>query len=460
MAGIGFRLQKLLHKDSYSGLLQGYLYSAIISSGPMLSSILCIGLLGIVSMPVLSGDDYALFRTTIVYIFCFSLIFTGIFQMITTRYLADRLYMEENNSLIPCFFGLFIITAVNQAVIGSIFFYNVFNDWHYVAVSTLLYIIISCLWNTMIFISATKNYMVIFIGFVVGSFVSFAAGHFLGLRFGLVGYLSGFGAGQFVILTVLTGSFLREFDSFKIIDFNFLRYFKKYPDLFLAGFLTNIAVWADKLLFWFSPYGVTIRGPFKNFPLYDSAFFIAYLSTVPALSLFLVRIETGFYTKYRTFYGLIVKKASLHALETAHEGIIEDLKESTLSLLKIQGFISLVLLVGAFKVMSIAKLQWAQMVIFKIGLLSAFLLILFQFLIIILFYFEFRKDALLLTIIFLATNIAATVLSIKLGIRWFGYGFFTACFVSLLTGYFLLNNRLKNLLYLTFAHQPIVRVKV
>ncbi|TAN73700.1 MAG: hypothetical protein EPN14_09695, partial [Gallionella sp.] len=40
MAGIGFELRKLLKKQSYSGLLQAYVYAGIISSGPWILSII------------------------------------------------------------------------------------------------------------------------------------------------------------------------------------------------------------------------------------------------------------------------------------------------------------------------------------------------------------------------------------------------------------------------------------
>jgi len=460
MAGIGFRLQKLLKEDTYTGLMKGYLYSAIISSGPMLVSVICIGILGFLSFPVLNTGDYLLFRTTIIYIFSFSIIFTGIFQMITTRYVADRLYMKEPNSLIPCYIALNFITIINQAVIGAIFFYQVDKNWQYVAVSTSLYVIISWLWNTMIFISATKNYNTIVIGFVIGSIMSIAGGHIAGSVYGLIGYLAGFSAGQFVIVVFLMANFIREFDFFKPIDFNFLHYFIEYPDLFLAGIIINLSVWADKFIFWFSPYGVNIKGLFHTFPIYDSAFFIAYLSIVPALSIFLVRVETSFYKKYRNFYHMVTGKASLYAIESAKDDIVQDLKRSMTILLKIQGSITLVLITCSIKVMQIAKLQWAQLIIFKIGALSAFMLIFFQLMVIIMFYFEFRKEALFLTLLFLATNIIATLITLYLGFSSFGYGFFAAGFVSLFCGYFILDHKLDNLEYLTFSSQPILKIKV
>jgi len=459
MAGIGFRLQKLLKEDTYTGLMKGYLYSAIISSGPMLVSIICIGVLGFLSFPVLNTRDYLLFRTTIIYIFSFSIIFTGVFQMITTRYVADRLYMKEPNSLIPCFMALNIITVINQTVIGALFFYHVDKNFNYVALSTSLYVIISWLWNTMIFISATKNYNTIVIGFVIGSILSVIGGHWAGSHYGLAGYIAGFSAGQFVIVVFLMANFFREFDFFKSIDFNFLNYFIEYPDLCFAGLIINLSVWADKFIFWVSPYGVNVQGLFYTFPVYDSAFFLAYLSIIPALSIFLVRVETSFYKKYRSFYQMVTGKASLYMIESAKDDIIRDLKTSMMILIKIQGTITVVLIAGAVKFIQIAKLQWIQLIIFKIGTLSAFVLIFFQLMVIIMFYFEFRKEALFLTLLFLVTNITATLVTLKFGFASFGYGFFAAGFVSLFCGYFVLNYKLSNLEYLTFASQPILKIK-
>jgi len=460
MAGIGFRLKKLLEEDTYTGLIKGHLYSAVISSGPMLTSIICIGLLGVMSLPRLRTEEYLVFRTTIVYVFALSIIFTGIFQMITTRYIADRLFMKEPKGLVPCFVALMLITMISQALIGSVFFRYVADDWKYVFVATSLYVVVSCLWNTMIFISAVKNYTIIFIGFLLGAVTSLIAGQSMGIAIGMIGYLLGFTIGQLVILVFLIACFVNEFDYVKPISFNFLYYFKKYPELCVSGLVINLAVWIDKFMFWFSPYGTTVKGVFSTFPLFDGAFFIAYLTIIPALSLFLMHVETSFYQKYREYYRVIMGKSSLKTIETTKENIVLDLKESVMVLLKVQGTITAIFIIGAVKIIQIAKLQWIQLVIFKIGTLSAFLLIFFQLLLIILYYFEFRKEACFLTVMFLITNVVASYISIRLGFRFFGYGFFASCFVCLFTGYFVLNNKLKNLECITFMSQPIQRVKI
>lgn len=53
---------------------------------------------------------------------------------------------------------------------------------------------------------------------------------------------------------------------------------------------------------------------YTHFP-YDSAMFFAYITIVPALALFLVRVETEFYTEYKAYFGGILAKDPLAKIE-------------------------------------------------------------------------------------------------------------------------------------------------
>jgi len=72
-----------------------------------------------------------------------------------------------------------------------------------------------------------------------------------------------------------------------------------------------------------------------------------------------------------------------------------------------------------------------------------------------LLYFEFRKEAMWLTILFLATNLAATLVTLRLGLPFYGYGYLTACFVALLTGVLVMDRKITHLEYITFVQQPV-----
>ena len=66
MAGIGFKLQKILSEKSYTASLKGYIFAAIISSGPWLFSILSMSLLGALADHLMPGQNAAIFRAMVV----------------------------------------------------------------------------------------------------------------------------------------------------------------------------------------------------------------------------------------------------------------------------------------------------------------------------------------------------------------------------------------------------------
>jgi len=75
---------------------------------------------------------------------------------------------------------------------------------------------------------------------------------------------------------------------------------------------------------------------------------------------------------------------------------------------------------------------------------------------IILLYYNLRRDVLVITGIFAATNIAFTTASLALGPAFFGVGYMTSCVVCFLISYSYLAKRIAQLEYLTFSGQPIV----
>jgi uncharacterized membrane protein len=103
MAGIGFELRRLIRKNTIFGELEGYLYATVISSGPWVLSVLCLAGLGIYYSQEMHHPGPSFFRVVLVYCYAFSLIVTGPIQMVTTRYLADCYYVENEDITVPCF---------------------------------------------------------------------------------------------------------------------------------------------------------------------------------------------------------------------------------------------------------------------------------------------------------------------------------------------------------------------
>jgi len=94
--------------------------------------------------------------------------------------------------------------------------------------------------------------------------------------------------------------------------------------------------------------------------------------------------------------------------------------------------------------------------VFQIVILATFLQAILQILLILTLYFDFRRDALILSIVFAVSNIVLTRLSIVLGFSWYGFGYFGACLISVILALVLFNYRVKNVIFYTFVDQKII----
>jgi len=455
MAGIGFELKKILRRDTFLSEAAAYFYGGLISSGPWLMSIICLGILGLYSQAGLNRHQHELFRATVIYSYAFSLIFVGTLQLVTTRYLADRLYAHDNNVIAATFMSsLLLILCIGCPFAAAGYALFIISTLHKI-LAIGLFLIISLIWLCMIFLSAIKDYNSIVHGFALGTIVSILAAFMLGPHLGTEGYLLGYSSGQLLILCWLMARFLVEFPPrFQIIDHKLLAYFTKYWELAVIGFCFNLAIWVDKFIFWLAPNARMIAPWFMTNDLYEGPIFFSYITIVPALALFMVKIETEFYQHYNNYYARIVGRQSMAGILEAKEQMIVSLKDNLREVLIVQGAVTGVCLFFAPQIIAMMQLIPLQIPLFRIALLASFLQILLTLTIIVLFYFDLRKSVLVITMVFLVSNIILSLLSIHLGLSFYGYGLAYSCLAALSTAFYLLNKGIYDLEFITFASQP------
>jgi uncharacterized membrane protein len=217
-----------------------------------------------------------------------------------------------------------------------------------------------------------------------------------------------------------------------------------------------MAIWADKIVFWMAPDSRMIVPYFRTHDLYEAPIFFAYLSIIPTLAIFLLKIETRFYLHYHDYYAKIMAKQSLEKILQEKEAMVRMLKESLREVFVIQGGLTctcLALAPGAAELIGLSPLQ---IPLLRIGLVGAFLQALLSMVIIVLFYFDRRKMVLAVTGVFLFSNIGLSWLSTQLGIQFYGYGYCYSCLISLLFSTYLVDRCIKDLEYITFAKQPLI----
>ncbi|MBW2618293.1 MAG: exopolysaccharide Pel transporter PelG [Deltaproteobacteria bacterium] len=456
MAGIGFELRKLLRKETFISEVQAYLYSMVISSGPWLLSVFCLAALGVYFSRRLETTDQMLFRATIVYCYAFSLIVTGPIQLVASRFLSDRLYAKETQGTLPAFITSLALIFPLQAGLAWWFLTGVEAGLAYKILAGVLYLTISGVWLGMVFLSVAKDYHSIVAAFIGGSCLSLLASIWLGRLMGLNGLMAGFLAGQALIFLILTYRMVVESEVVGCLSKGLISYFYRHWMLALIGLVLNLGIWIDKMIFWWSDEAHVINGPISSHQIYEISTFFAYLTIVPSLAYFLVKVEVDFYDRYHSFFQSITLKQPYGSIHEIKIKMTRTLSEALRTLLIIQGLATGLGLYLAPWLIETLNLSGLCLGIMRVAMIGAFLQCLFQLETIILFYFDLRREALALSLFFLCANALLSWTSLKLGFPYYGYGYTYAALASLLMGALLLEWGLRNLEYLVFAKQPVV----
>ncbi|HQY38668.1 MAG TPA: exopolysaccharide Pel transporter PelG, partial [Giesbergeria sp.] len=323
MAGIGFELRHMLRKNTLLSLVQAYAYASVIGSGPWVFSIVGILLIGIFSASmVVPSFLVTQFQTSVTYLVASSLILTGLVQLAFTRFISDRLFEKQQDLVLPNLHGLLLVVLLVAGVLGSLALFVVLPGQGLLYRLLMLagFTLMCGVWVLTILLSGMKRYKVIVALFGL-SYVLIVASALLLRPYGLEGLLGGFVLGNYVLLAGMWLLVVREFNpTGRLVAFDFVRRSMLYPSLMAIGLLYNLGIWADKFMFWyFPPTSQAIIGGLRASLIYDMPVFLSYLSIIPGMAVFLVRIETDFVEFYDKFYDAVRSGGSLEYIESMRD---------------------------------------------------------------------------------------------------------------------------------------------
>jgi uncharacterized membrane protein len=196
----------------------------------------------------------------------------------------------------------------------------------------------------------------------------------------------------------------------------------------------------------------------RQYPLYDSAMFMAFLTMVPAIALFTIFLKTDFLDHYRAFYQSIEQHDTLAQIRRNHRRIVDSLAEGGRQLLILQAVISASVAVLAPAIIELVRLQYIQLGMFRLGTLGAGFHVAFILASILLLYFDLRRPYLYLQLLFLITNASLTATFLPFGLAYYGLGYFAASALCFAVSALVLCRAVNRLPYLTFvANNPSVR---
>ena len=466
MAGIGFELNQILKEKSLTSVLKTFGYSAILSSGPWVISMIIILGIGLSNIYLFQDDkpNDIMLKASVVYVSALALssIFTGFFQLPFTRFVADRIYEKKYYLVLPNFLGMLMVVISIGFIIAlalGIFIFDTQTNF-FILLYTSLFVVLSGVWMANILAASLKLYKLVILFYFLGYLLIYISSIFL-REYEIIGLLISFIIGNSVLFILLFLGIVYYYPSSNKENKKFIRFdmFKQnfgkfYWKLAWSGMFYNTAIWIDKVIFWFTPIvGYMVIDKLHASMVYDFPIFLAYLSIIPGMAVFFFRLEVDFAKAYEDFYRAINKHGTLRQIKQHKQSMIDAVKRSIHEILFIQGIFNIFLFLSAEELFELLLLPKLYLPLFYVDVIGVQLQLGFMSILAYLYYLDRQKEALLYTLAFVLLNALLTWISITLGPYFYGYGYSVTLLILFVGSILTLNKILQELDYETFMLQ-------
>lgn len=450
MAGIGFELRRLLYEDGgITARIQALLAATMITAGPWLLTMATLLLVSVFGT-ALEAEVQAAFRTLVTYAFAASMVTVGALQMPMTRHLADRLHDRAYDTVLPAFVvacaGVGALQCLTALALGG----AIGLTGAALVAATALYVAVSLNWLAMAWLTVIREHGRILAAFAVGLVAAVGLATLLPASLGVAGPLAAYAAGQGLTFLLLAGLIGRGLEHGADRSPDVFRSVRRYPELFWIGLCYGAGIWIDKVVFWAGD-GVSSAPFLVSHPLYDTSCFLAYLTIVPAMVLNLIVLETKFYERYRRYYAALVDGQPLSEVEWLRGEMIESLREGAVLMVRWQGLFTVLAIVCAPLLLGTLGLPEGMVRPFRLACVGAFFQVFLLIAVLVLLYFDLRREALRACAMFVALNGVFAVASLYAGYQVYGAGYAVAGLGALVAAWCSLQRSLPRLEYLALA---------
>lgn len=436
MAGIGYELKNIFKEGSLSRIVGGITYSSLVTVGPTIMVIVTIVVLYLtLGLMSVSYTERELLSSTILYVFIFSLLTTSIFNGVISRYIADKIYEEKYEDILPSFYtGIFLNTLLGSLfgvpfILRVIFVGKV--DPMFAFVSYCFFVIMIITFYSMIYLSATKDYKIIALYYAFGMGVAFISANLL-YRFGFTtikSILYGVTLG-FLIIAFLEFSYMRKF--FKSNSKNYkdcLYYFKNHKGICLCNFLYILGIYIHNFVFWTHPSHIIVAKSYVSMQSYDMASCLAMFTNISTIIIFTVMAETKFHDKYQKYNEAVIGK-KLNDINRTKKSMFRLLIQQIRYLVAIQALITAIIFLIAIIILPNLGFGGSVISIYPSLVCAFFTIFLMYCNIIFMFYFNDSKGAMLTSIVFCISVLVGSLFSIRFTESLYGLGAFFGAFIG------------------------------
>lgn len=280
MAGIGFELRKIFKENTIVSMFKGFTSASFIAAGPMIISIiLLISIDKILKSANVNIDEREIIKAAILYAYVFSMIVSSGFNMIISRYISDKLFVNNIKDILSSLIGIIATVLIFAGLISIVLYFKSPLPFLQKYFSYAIFIELVILNILMAYISAIKNYKQVVLSFVLGSITTILITFFLTKSNTniVTGTIFSVSVGYFINIIILILALTQHFNILSKNLFSFIKYFGKHYKLFLINFFYTLGVFIHNIIFWkFSNLSVNIKDTFVYAPPYDTASFLQF----------------------------------------------------------------------------------------------------------------------------------------------------------------------------------------
>jgi uncharacterized membrane protein len=440
MAGIGWKLEALIDRDSPGSTLGVFLTGAAVTSGPWLLTTLVLVLM---QLGAASGGVAMVEAQGVITVVYASVIVIGApVDIVLSRYTADRVYQDRSDQIAAPLRRTLAGCLVGFTVLGPALMWLAGAPRAMILPGTVLTAIVAGQWLLLSAAGGLSSPGLILRAFALGSAVCLAGALLLSRAdvLGAAGYLYGFGAGQLVTFAVLLWGTLRALPPDEDEGARILPAFRDYWLLGVAAFASHASLWIDKVMVLVLAGGAAAAG-------YATMAAVAWLSVVPACAYLFVMIETVFYRRFEAFYAALARGVSLPELDARADALRVEVDRVLLGVVGVQGVVCVISLAAAPRIVDgLGLTGGVELLCWLIA--GAMLQVIALTATLLLYYFDVRGGALATASTQL---VAAAVLTWVVGP---GVGYALACALACALGIPLLRRRMRGLVGHTFTSQP------
>lgn len=417
MAGIGFELKKIYGRKTLVDNMWGTLYATMTTIGPtVMTAVLMIVLQILLNQAQITQLEIRFFISSITYALLIAFLISNFLSTVISRYIADCIYLKDISNISSSLFGSITLSTIISGIVMlvlsfGIYFYNPSVSLTFLLPYYLLGIMVTDTYILMTYASAIKQYKQITFGFLGGAaiailvyFVCRAAIPSLSkTESATISLLSCY----FFIVLILVFQSVKAFGISKRGSFQFLAYFRKYPRLIISSCAYALGLYGPTIIYWmFSGMSEQIN-IFKTTPVYDLSLFLAFTVNMPALVIFVVKVETAFYDSY-TAYVSALNTGSYSLIEKEREKMVRVLRHELFFVFEIQLIITVVsvcILSVFLPYLSISANVLHMFIILSLAMYTIFCM---YFTFIVFYYFSDYDGAFIGSLIFLIVTIVCS----------------------------------------------------